>query len=84
MQPDSCKSRDTSVVCSNCIDSLADKLVSELAPGTDLCAVTSAELTRCISPEVSTLSSAGANLGALVGCNQAAVSARLKAKYGCR
>lgn len=45
--------------------------------------VTADQLTRCLSPQISTLSQAGANLGALIGCNQAAIGSRLRSKINC-
>ena len=60
-------------------------LSSHLSPSAQgVCdGVTADQLTRCLSPQISTLSQAGANLGALIGCNQAATGSRLRAKFNC-
>jgi len=62
-----------------------DSLSSHLSPSAQgVCdGVTADQLTRCLSPQISTLSQAGANLGALIGCNQAATASRLRAKFNC-
>lgn len=74
--PDTCKSRDSATVCGPCLSALADQFAAAAGPGGDICSITSSDLSRCVGPRLGVFSSAGANLNALISCDQAAATSK--------
>jgi hypothetical protein len=79
-----CKSRNASVVCGagGCIDAIVEHIAPQL-PKDYPCAMSQEYMKNCITPFISPMSAAGANLMALVGCDQAAAAVRLQGKIPC-
>ena len=84
-QPAACKSRDAKVVCGadGCIDGIVAKIGPQLPPDYP-CDQSDAWMKNCIAPFVSPMSAAGANLRALMECDQKAAAARLQGKIPCK
>ena len=82
--PDSCKSRDSAIVCGPCLTALADQFAAAAGPGGDICSVTSGDVSRCLGPRLGVFSAAGANLNALISCDQAAATSKCAHLKGIR
>jgi len=76
-----CKSSDAAVVCDSCVTSLFEFFLPSLPQ--NACDFKAADINRCLGPFVAPLSASGANLRALVGCDQAALTTRLQKKINC-
>jgi hypothetical protein len=72
------------VVCGagGCIDGIVEKLIPQL-PKDYPCNASATYMSDCLQPFIGPLSAAGANLMALVACDQAVIGARLVGKVPC-
>jgi hypothetical protein len=80
-----CKSRDAKVLCGadGCIDQIIAKIAPQL-PKDYPCELSTSYMADCIQPFIAPMSQAGANLMALMTCDQAAATVRNAGKVACK